>query len=351
MENRPEGGPPPTARSKRATIATTGGKRDSNSDGKVSQTRRLSTRAPRVRAHRASVGGATLREGSPIPPPLAAKDKRSTKKRQSEQAKKESSLNSLKSAEKAASASVEGPRISPALSKEEGGPRERDASRSPSMIAKDELLEVLQGQNRDLARESVALRKALLEHISKDELLALLSGVATGAPESSFPPLIQPEASASPQPCLNTQASPDKKQRPSRHLSRPCVGKFFEVLKCCGGGPPVEETSSVYSDTPFNAHPEGNLAATDEMPKRSSITSGLCGSFPKNQGEQSTTKHHDDATLIAVDFFPFGPSGDDAATQTDPQLVDTESHTVTSGKRLIIAITGAPAPLPPPAPC
>ncbi|KAL8443159.1 hypothetical protein Emed_006943 [Eimeria media] len=189
--------------------------------------------------------------------------------------------------------------------------KERDRSLSPHTA--DTFLEVLQEQNRDLARESMTLRRALLQHISQEQLLSLLSGISADAPAPA--PVENNPLEVVKEPPLSADGAEAGKARAQRekHIYQPCVREFFRVLSCCGGT--SVETSPFMSfeesDAPGSATRVRGRQAVDED------TLQLPQGPQRNTSdklEREKNEEHEESP-ISVDFFPLGSASEDAATQ------------------------------------
>lgn len=297
------------------SATTAGGKRDSLLEGKVTSRRSSNKPTPRGKAQRATVGAGLLKEGGPGDRlPLRAlsaaspKDKHLPKKGAKQNEKGAGPPSDRKSIEGADE--VPGEEIPVAPRSEEAPSEGPPAAPSPP---RGSLLALLQEENRKLARESVTLRRALLRHISNEELLALLASIAADPSGGSAIRRLSSRAPWEPLPGRPPQEEPGRR----RHLYDPCVKKFFEVLSCCVGGPPSEVPSPVAEEPPVVIPVPPREGPRPERTPKPDAT---------KKRHKEKQKAPENGPPIAVDFFPLGPLGEEAAIQTEPLMIEAQQE-------------------------
>ncbi|CDJ57018.1 hypothetical protein, conserved [Eimeria maxima] len=190
-------------------------------------------------------------------------------------------------------------------------------------LTPDESMEAnLQKKVFELMRQNSIMRRALLKHISSEELLFLLAYNTTRVTSEADDELrdtthtsnrfTSEDALAVEQKSCGGSA---ENSTLARNIDLPCVQDFFKALRYCSGpaheAPPVSEGAPVAAaeDSAF-LHP------------------------PMSREEVTATNDADGYFPIAVDFDPFGlQKDDDSDTHTTP--VGAESHRSTMSSSTI----------------
>ncbi|KAL8431314.1 hypothetical protein Efla_004187 [Eimeria flavescens] len=300
-----------TVRARRSSGGTSGSKKDSLQDFKATSTRRFSNKsASRQKGHRGSLGGVFLKETALGRSQDSAVHVSSDPPKRKGPVKDASDpisdrLPSNQSGE-GGEVHTEVAAIPPLI---EDIIRGETSTSSPPQSA-DSLVGALQEQNRELVRESMTLRRALLQHITQEELLSLLSGISAGPPSPASVDPQRPEISNDNTRRQHASSREGTRRRRERHIHQPCVKKFFEAMSCCSG---VAHTQSVSFEEP---PPSDRALGTSKAPSENELgLQHLPEGPPKGAAQQ---RIFDEDALIAVDFFPLGRFSEDAATQTEP---------------------------------
>ncbi|CDI77208.1 hypothetical protein, conserved [Eimeria acervulina] len=302
-------------------------KRDAfvDSKGHHSPSRGLSSKnTPRGKSHRepAAAKGAKKAAGSPRNDPQTPRESQQTPNDASVSPSEKSAISP------STETSAQDLRPSCAPQGSSGAESSQQAPLRCSDLTPAEMPETaLQKQNSELMRQNVLLRQALLEHISKEELLFLLAYNTPSVPtrdagDARFLQGLAPnpeDSKASDAPSTGPEKDEGDEHKHSsraRHIDLPCVRDFFTAISCCPGPS---------NDEPLPAS-EGTVAVAVAAAAESS-----CPLESLTTREPDTIKKEaDESSPIAVDFDPFGLQKDQTETQIPPVEAESQRSTVSS---------------------
>ena len=311
-------------------------KRDAfvDSKGHHSPSRGLSSKnTPRGKSHRepAAAKGAKKAAGSPRNDPQTPRESQQTPNDASVSPSEKSAISP------STETSAQDLRPSCAPQGSSGAESSQQAPLRCSDLTPAEMPETaLQKQNSELMRQNVLLRQALLEHISKEELLFLLAYNTPSVPtrdagDARFLQGLAPnpeDSKASDAPSTGPEKDEGDEHKHSsraRHIDLPCVRDFFTAISCCPGPS---------NDEPLPAS-EGTVAVAVAAAAESS-----CPLESLTTREPDTIKKEaDESSPIAVDFDPFGLQKDQTETQIPP--VEAESQRSSNSPVLLLLLAAA----------